>query len=256
MVIVYVYIPILTHGHMKNFMTLLAFGTLFLFSHESIAQDYLSAGQEGQPKIPKIWVGADAQIAIPLASLKEFSKTRGGIRLEVGKPFKASPSLSVGLEFSGVFSGSRDDKFKGMDVNTSTTLVSLQPFIRWAPTNKAAVNPFFDFSMGIMASSTATTSEIVDEATFLEEVLLGKEDEVETITHQTGGSANFSLSAGAGVTIKKFIRVGVRYHHTYPVDYIDTEKISIKDTSIHYEVNRIPIDMIVVTVGLFIGKIH
>ena len=96
----------------------------------------------------------------------------------------------------------------------------------------------------------------MDEATFVEQVLFGEEDEVETITHQSGGSANFSLSVGAGVIIKKLVRVGVRYHHTYSVDYIDTDQISINDTSIQYEVNRIPIDMIVITVGFVIGKVN
>lgn len=208
-----------------------------------------------QPRKPKpLYFSLDGMMAIPVASLKSYADAKGGVRFALGKPLKTYSPLSIGLEFGGIFSGSKKDQFKGLEVKTSTTLVELQPFLRYVSKKKHAVDPYFDFSIGIMAASTTTTSEIVDEPTFLEMVLFGAETEVETTTHQSGGSTNLSYGLGAGVIIKNFLMVGIRYQHANPVDYINTSNVYIENGAVQYEVNRIPLDMIQITVGVGIWR--
>jgi len=208
-----------------------------------------------QPSKPvHFYVSMEGIMAVPVASLKTYSDVRGGVRFTLGGPLKASSPLSVGLGLGGIFSGSKKDKFKGLDVKTNTTLLELQPVLRYIPKMKHPVVPYFEFAIGIMAASTITKSEIVDEPTFLEEVLFGAETEVETITHQRGGSTNLSYGLGAGLIIKNCVTLGVRYQHANPVDYIDFNNVSVNNGAIQYEVNRIPLDMIQITIGIGIWR--
>ena len=242
---------------MKTYLALSFLGILFLHlsCHAQGKMPVAEGSQSGRKSTP-LYFSIDGIMAIPVASLKSYSKVRGGFRFALGKPLKAYSPLSVGLEFGGIFSGSRTDKFKGLDVNTSTSVLEFQSFLRYVPKNKHQVQPFFDFPIGIMAANTTTTSEIVDEPTFLEQVLFGSEAHVETTTHQSGGSTNLSYGIGAGVIIKNFIMVGVRYQHANPVDYINTNNVSVKDSAVQYEVNRIPLDMIQITIGIGIWRMR
>jgi hypothetical protein len=190
------------------------------------------------------------QLAIPQGSLKEYSKARGGFRIEAGKPFRKIQSFSGGLELSAIFSASKKDQFKGLEVETSSTLLEIHPFIRWAPETTLNLKPYVDVSAGIMLASTATTSEIVSYPTFLEQVLFNEETEVETTSHKDYTSSSFSYSIGTGVIIKNIVMVGIRYQHTNPLSYSDKNKVYIENNTIHYDVKHIPLDMIVVTLGI------
>ncbi len=198
----------------------------------------------------EFYISLLGQLAIPQNKLRAYSNIKGGLSLEMGKSFKRIPSFSAGLEVSGVITSPKKDKFKGLDISTNTGLAQFLPFIRWAPKKDLNVKPFLDFSTGITLAWTETTSVIVDEATFWEEVLLGAEDEVETTTHMDVTSTNLSYGIGAGVVIKKFLMVGIRYYHSKPMDYVNNETVYVKDNTILYNTQRIPIDMLVVTVGI------
>lgn len=210
-----------------------------------------------EPSKPRpLYFSLDGIVAVPAASLKSYSKVKGGFRFALGKPLRAYSPFSVGLEIGGIFSGSKKDQFKGLEVTTSTTVVELQPFVRYVPRKDHAVNPYVDFSVGIMAATTSTTSEIIDEPTFLEMVLFNSQTDVETTTHQSGGSTNFAFGLGTGVIIKNLVMVGIRYQHANPVDYINTNNVSIENGAIQYEVHRIPLDMIQITIGIGIWKMR
>jgi len=240
---------------MKTYLALGFLGILFIhLSCHAQSEMPLDEGGQHTRKPKPLYFSLDGIMAIPVASLKSYSKVRGGFRFALGKPLKAYSPISVGLEFGGIFSGSKKDEFKGLEVKTSTTVLQFQWFLRYVPKSKHKVQPFFDFPVGIMAASTTSTSEIVDEPTFLEMVLFGNETEVQTTTHQSGGSTNFSYGLGAGVIIKNFIMVGVRYQHANPVDYINTNNVSVNNDAVQYEVSRIPLDMIQVTIGIGIWK--
>ena len=170
--------------------------------------------------------------------------------MELGKSFKNIPSFSAGLEVSGVFTSPKSDKFKGLDVTTNTGLVQLLPFIRWAPKKDLKVKPFVDVSTGITTTWTETTSVIVDEPTFWEEVLFDTETDVETTTYMDVTSVKLSCGIGAGVIIKKFLMVGVRYYRSKPIEYVDNSTVYIENNTLQYEIQHIPIDMLVVTIGI------
>ena len=239
---------------MKTYVGFCFLGILSLH-FSCYAQGETPVDEGSQPRKPAhFYVSLDGIMAIPVASLKTYSNIRGGFRFALGGPLKANSPLSLGLELGGIFSGSKKDKFKGLDVKTSTTIVELQPVLRYIPKNKHVVDPYFEFAIGIMAASTSTTSEIVDEPTFLEEVLFGSETQVETTTHQRGGSTNLSYGLGAGVIISDCVTIGVRYQHANPVEYIDFNNVFVKDGAIQYEVNRIPLDMIQITIGIGIWR--
>ena len=254
MAIAYVYIVASTNTVMKTYVGFCFLGILSLhFSCYAQGEMPVDDGCQGRKPV-HFYLSMEGIMAVPVAPLKTYSDVRGGVRFALGGPLKASSPFSVGLELGGIFSGSKKDKFKGLDVKTSTTMVELQPVLRYIPKMKHALDPYFEFTIGIMAASTITTSEIVDEPTFLEEVLFGSETQVETTTHQRGGSTNLSYGLGAGVIINDCVTVGVRYQHANPVDYIDFNNVSVNNGAIQYEVNRIPLDMIQITIGIGIWR--
>jgi hypothetical protein len=213
-----------------------------MLCHETIAQVQTP---------PRPFYGSLAgQIAIPQNAMKDCSATRGGFRIEFGRPFKKMPALSWGFDLSGILSGAKTDAFKGLEVKTKTEIYGLHYFLRLMPVKKIDLKPYFDASAGFMSASTETTSTVVDSPTFLEEVLLNRETEVETTTHESQISSNFSYSVGAGVIIKRIVMIGVRYRHTNPVSYVDKNEVYVKDNTIKYNVRHIPLDMIEVTIGI------
>lgn len=250
MAIVYVYAFPLTTASMR---THLALCYLVYFQSCCLAQDgSMPIAEENRPvrnSIP-FFIAAEGIATIPVASLKSYSKGRAGLSLAFNMPLKVYSPFSVGLELGGIFSGTKDDIFRGLDVETSTMVLQLQPILRYIPRKKNAVNPCVDLFVGIMAANTSTTSEIIEEPTFLERVLFGAEEDVETITHQRGGSTNLSYGIGFGLIIKDFIKIGVRYQHTNPVDYINTSNVYVINNTIQYEVNHIPLDMVQISFGL------
>ena len=198
-----------------------------------------------------MYMGLFGQLEIPIGSLNEYSNVRGGFRIEAGKSFTNKSPVSAGLFISGIFSSKNKDTFKGIEVETVTTLFDIHPFLRWSPINNKSINPYFEGSAGLSIVNTQTISEVVNYPTFLDQVLFGNVNpQMETTTHMDNTSVNFAYSIGAGVILKKILLIGVRYQHTNPVEFIDQNEVFIENNSIQYEVKKIPLDMIVLTIGV------
>lgn len=199
---------------------------------------------------PPVYLSLLIQMSIPQHEFKQYSKKRGGFRVEAGIPFRKNRSFSFGAELSALFSTPRQDFFKGIDVETETTVINLHPLIRWAPKRAMKVKPYFDFSGGLTAVYTQTTSEIVDMPTFLEEVLFNQEVEVSSVTHKDQSAASLSYSIGAGLRFGKWVSLGVRYQHANPLEYADKDRVRVDNGQLVYESRRIPLDLFVVTLGV------
>ena len=230
-------------------------GLSTVLSQKTMAQqETLSEGstESSKPSRP-FYIGLFSQLAIPQGTFKEYSNARAGFRIEAGRSFKNNPAIGGGMEFSAIFSGSKKDVFRGMEVKTSSTLFEIHPFVRWTPIKKQTLKPYMDFSTGITVAYTSTNSKIVHSVpadTFLEQVLFGDDTQVETVSQKHNTSTNLSFSIGTGVIIKNLLMVGIRYQHTNPVRYIDKNDVYIENNAIQYDVKHIPMDMIVVTIGI------
>jgi hypothetical protein len=205
-----------------------------------------STGRGGQ----HIYFSFLGQLGIPQSDFRQYAKTRGGFRVEAGVPIKANSAFSAGAEISALFSSPKKDYFKGIGVNTESILINLQPFLRWTPKKQHTVRPFLDVSAGLTAVATQTTSEIIDRATFLEEILFGSDTQVVTVTHEEQSAVSFSYSAGMGFVIANWFMIGVRYQNVNRIKYVDKNAVYIDKSQIVYEEKRIPLDMFTITVGI------
>ena len=197
----------------------------------------------------KLYIQISGQLALPQNEFKQYSKPWGGFRIDAGTPIKDNP-LSFGGEISFFPSGSKKDVFKGIEVETSSLLFNLHPFLRWVPNGSAKVKPFIDVSTGLTVTSTSTTSKIIDEPTFLEQVLFGEETEVQTTTHMDSGGANISYSVGAGLRIGNFFILGIRYQQVNQIKYANHNQVFVSNDKIVYEVHKIPLDMLTISLGI------
>ena len=188
--------------------------------------------------------------AIPQAELKEFSKNRGGFALEIGSYFTENSPLSFGGEFSMLLSSSKKDHLLGLEIETSTLYLDLQPYLRWSPARKSSFYPFIDVSAGMALTNTETTSEIVDEPTFIEEVLFGQQTEVDITSHENNTSVGFGYSLGGGLVIAHHLKLGVRYQATSKMNYVDKDAVYVKDSRLVYEKHKIPLDMVIISLGI------
>lgn len=211
------------------------------------AQDMDDSSGLGRQNIYFSFLG---QLGIPQSDFRQYAKTRGGLRVEAGVPIKVNSAFSAGAEISALFSSPKRDYFKGIDINTESILINVQPFLRWTPKKQHAVRPFVDVSAGLTAVATQTTSEIIDRATFLEEILFGSATQVVTVSHEEQSAVSFSYGAGMGFVIAKWFMVGVRYQNVTRINYVDKNGVHVDKGRIVYEEKRIPLDMVMVTVGI------
>ena len=197
-----------------------------------------------------IYASITGQVMIPLGEFQDVSKVRGGFGIEFGKPLRKVPAMSWGVSLSGILSTPKKEKYKGMEVKSTSGMYDIHPFIRWTSKKANICKPFADFSFGLTMASTETTSSIVYYPTFLEQVLFGQETEVETVSYKDVTSSGLSYGVGAGIIIKDIVMIGVRFQHTNPVDYIDKDKVYVRNNAIQYDVKRIRLDRIEVTIGI------
>ena len=191
------------------------------------------------------------QLGIPIAQFKEHAHPQAGFRFEFGYAiFKAVPSISLGGELSGTFTGAKKDIYKGTEIKTSSSLVHLYPMLRWAPKTKKRIAYYIDAAAGYSGAGTETTSTVVDKATFLEQILGSQPDDiVETVNHKKASFNGFGYSLGAGINIRPCFSIGVRYHHINNIKYANKDEVSVVNTEIIYVYRETPIDMLVVTLG-------
>jgi opacity protein-like surface antigen len=235
-----------TSNRIKLLTGSLIIGSILLGKNVGLAQS--SAKFNGN----RFHMGLVGQMGIPMGQFKEYANPQGGVRFEVGYAiFKAVPSITIGGELSGTFTGAKKDIYKGAEIKTSSSLVHLYPMLRWAPKTKKRIAFYVDAAAGYTGAGTETTSTIVDKATFLEQILGSQPDDiVETVTHKNASFNGFGYSIGAGINFRPCISIGVRYHHINNIKYANKDEVSVVNTEIIYVYREIPIDMIVVTLGV------
>lgn len=197
-----------------------------------------------------IYFSLAPQIGIPVGQFRNYSKVQGGADLAAAIGFKANPSFSAGAAFSVLGTGAKIDNYRGLQVKTDGALFMVGPMVRWAPVTSWRIVPFVGVSSGLGISSTTTTSEIVDKATFFEQFVgWQEEDIVNTTTHMQSGGTSLGYSLSAGVLIKPAFTLAVTYFAIDQVKYVNKDDVSFADGEISYTSNVVPVQMLNISLG-------
>jgi hypothetical protein len=156
----------------------------------------LAVGAACQP-IGYAQIGVDT--SIPFGELREKMTRKVLWGLEIDgflSPFKRSPTIETGLQIAMVFPSERKDEWNGLELKTASALVCFNMVGRFRPSNEQFLKPFFDVAAGLSYSSTTSSYEIVDRATFLEKFLLNEQDYVETHSVKEFNHSSWNIGFG------------------------------------------------------------
>ena len=184
-----------------------------------------------------------------------YSKQRlWGFDIGVVFPLNKSPWFQPGVLFEVYPFGTDKATYKGIEVKTSGAFIKGNMVGRFRFLNEQNISPFIELGYGFNLSSTSTTYEIVDEATFFEEFFLDEEDVSETVTvkDHTHGAHNFN--AGAGIVFNRLITFQVKYNLTSVMRYVERDDVKVTDNSVTYRISESPMQMIVVSVGFSLER--
>lgn len=200
-------------------------------------------------------VGLDTSIPFGELGEKMTKKVLWGLEIDgFLAPFKNSPSVETGLQIAMVFPSERKDEWNGLELKTSSTLVCFNLAGRFRPSKGNFVEPVFDVGGGLSYSSTTSSYEIVDRATFLEKFLLNEQDYVETHNVKEFGQSSWNIGFGAGVIINKTFVAQVRYNYSPEVVFINKEDVTIVDNQVSYKTSTSALEMITITIGLSVER--
>ena len=199
-----------------------------------------------------IYFSLIGQVGIPMKDFKNYSKVQGGGGLEIGLGFKGEKrSLSGGLTLLALTTGSKKDTYQGVEVKTSSGLFLVGPMMRWAPVVPWRVVPFISAAVGPGISSTSTSSEIVDKATFLEQFFGMQDSDITSTTyHKDSGGVGAGYSLSAGVLIKPAFILTFSYFSINNVKYVNKDDVAVNNGELVYKSNVIPVQMFNISLGV------
>ncbi|MEJ0032767.1 MAG: hypothetical protein WDO15_21465 [Bacteroidota bacterium] len=181
-------------------------------------------------------------VGIPINDFKNYSKVQGGGGLEFGIGFlDKKKSLSAGATLFVLSTGSKKDTYQGAEVKTSSALFLIGPMMRWAPVVSWRIVPFVSASAGVGISSTSTTSQIVDKATFIEQFTGMQESDIVTTTYQKdSGGYSLGYSLSAGILIKPAFILKFSYFGISKVKYVNKDDVTVENGELLYRSSVIP----------------
>jgi hypothetical protein len=159
-----------------------------------------------------------------------------------------------GLQFDIYPFGNKKGTWNGIEVTTSGAFVKANIINRLRFLSESKVSPFVELGYGIHLSSTTTSYEIVDEATFFEEFFLNEEDEYETVNAKEFFDASHNFAVGAGLVFNRVITFQVKYNVTPTLTYVQKDDVKVSGNLIDYETTDSKMQMIVVSIGFTLEK--
>jgi len=164
-------------------------------------------------------------------------------------PLKKYHFWQPGVQVEFLLTGNKKDTWKGIKVETGGAFIKLNLINRIRPTHTGNIDPFFEFAYGLNISSTSTTYEVVDEATFWEEFLLGADDEISTeqLNDYTDTASN--LGIGIGAFIKNKIVVQMKYNISPEIGFVRRQNVVVVNDRIDYKPTNADMHTISLSIG-------
>ncbi|HBH47409.1 MAG TPA: hypothetical protein DDX98_02135 [Bacteroidales bacterium] len=219
----------------------------------------LQAQNEDDGYLPEtpMYLTANLLIGNPVQEFwATYSKQRlWGFNIDfVFAPVEDAAWWQPGIQFEMYPFGSQKNNWSGLEVETSGAFTKFNIVSRFRALPTHRISPYIELGYGLHLSSTTTKYEIVDEATFWEEVFFDEQDEVETVTAKEfyDGTQNFSV--GAGIVFNRLITFQVKYNVTPKFRYVDRDDVNITQTSIDYKTTESKMQMLVVSIGFSLEK--
>jgi len=193
--------------------------------------------------------------------LGEFSDTMNkkfiwGFNMEVAFPVsKKNPFWDMGFQLEMFFPSNKKDMWDGIELKTNTMFTKINLLNRIRPFRGLRVEPYFDLTLGLNISSTETSYEVVDKATFLEKFLFDNEDEVETVSLKKFNDTSYSLGLGSGVIINKTFIIQVRYNYSPETEFVKRKGVIVNsDGSVDYSPSKSKMEAFTISVGFTLER--
>ncbi len=170
-------------------------------------------------------------------------------------PFKKAQFFETGVQIEILPSSNRNDTWQGIEVNSSSTISRFNAISRFRVAKQSKISPYIELGYGLNITSTQTSYEIVDEATFLEVFLWEAEDVTETVKVKDFHDYGHNLYAGVGLNLYNWINLQVKYNYSPTIEFVQKDGIKVEDSSINYETTSSKIQMLVITVGISFDKL-
>lgn len=230
---------------MKKFSYLLL---VILISQIAKAQEQTNQRSDHQWIYPSL----NLLVAVPTNEFKEAidKATLWGFNFDVAtRPFKHATFIQPGAQVEFLFPGSRTDEWSGIEVTTTSVMFNTNLMTRIKLWEGAMVSPFIEGAYGLKISSVSSSFTVVDEATFLEEFLLGQEDEYEehVLNEHYDFSQNFSL--GIGCVIKRIFSLQIKYNFGPEIEFIKKEDIRVINNEFSYDISSSPYQTVAIAIG-------
>ena len=178
----------------------------------------------------------------------------GGTIDIVFRAFDNLPAWEPGGSVEFLSLGQRKDSWNGIEVTTSSALVRLNLMSRIRPLKVGMFNPFIEITYGLDINSTSSSYEIVDRATFVDNVLFGNEDRVEQVDVHNFNDYSPNVGIGLGMVFNRLVTVQFQYNYCPTVDFIDTQNVMVAGNTIEYGRSTSSIEMFVVKIGVSLEK--
>lgn len=163
-------------------------------------------------------------------------------------PFKNAKAWKPGGQFEIFFGGQQKDQWSGIQLTSQSAFLKLNFINRFQPPRPMVVKPFLELAYGFNLNTTSSSYEVVDKASFWERFLLNAEDLVETKTAKEYSDITHNLAIGAGIIIKNFLVLQVKYNYVPEIEYVKADGITVVDNRIVYDFAKS--DMKLITIGL------
>lgn len=164
-------------------------------------------------------------------------------------PARQIDSWMCGLLIEGLYAGSSKESWQGMKLESSSGLFSFSLINRFQPNQDMIVKPYAEFGIGLSLSTTSSTYDVYDEASFVEWFFFGKEDEVYTFKVKDHTDRTASYTAAVGILIKKGLNLQLKYNYMPNVTYVKPEGIQVQQGDVIYEYMYSDVKIISLTLG-------
>lgn len=168
----------------------------------------------------------------------------------VVSPIQKHHWWKTGAQVEFFFTGTKKDTWKGLELKTKSSFVRVNFLNRIQLSHTGLVDPFLEFGLGFNVSTTTSSYQVFDEATFLEEFLLRVEDEWETVQVKSFNDVTSNMAVGFGVIIKRIVVVKVKYDRSPQIEFVPKDGISVFNDQIQYEAKKSKMQMISISLAV------
>ena len=165
-------------------------------------------------------------------------------------PVKKNHFWQPGAQIEFLLTGNKKDTWKGIEVETGGAFIKLNLINRIRPSHTGKIDPFFEFAYGLNISSTTTNYQIIDEATFWEEFLLGQDDEIVTVELKDYTDTSSNLAIGIGAFIRNMVVVQLKYNVSPHIGFVTKEDIVVENERIDYRPTKSDMHTISLSIGI------